>query len=159
MSRKWCLLLFVLVTHCMPRLRTATDAQVAATGVVLRVARVNAHTGGVVYFLNTSPTPYLLTRPYSCTVYLTLYDAQLQQVRPKQWVKRPCPPSGGPVLLAPGDSIGYTLPPPQAKHDEQELRQARSFEVLYYGHIWPQQKSKRAQRVVEYRLKLVGLVE
>jgi len=159
MFNKWWLLSVALLTHCTPRLRTATDAQAAATGVVLRVARINAHTDGVLYLLNTSTSPYLLTRPGLCTTYLTLYDAQLQQIKRNEWVKHPCPPSGGPVLLAPGDSIGYALPAPQAKHDEQELRKARSFEVLYYGHIWPQQKSKRAQRVVEYKLKLVGLVD
>jgi len=158
-SCKWWLLPVVLLTHCTPHLRTATDAQAAVTGVVLRVARVNAHTGGVLHLVNTGRSPYLVTRPAPCSAYLTLYNAQRQRIKPNEWVKRPCPPSGGPVLLAPGDSIGYALPVPQAKHDEQELRKARSFEVVYYGHIWPSHQSKRAQRVMEYQLKFVGIVE
>jgi hypothetical protein len=159
MSSKWWLLSFVLVTHCVPRIHPATEAQAAATGVVLRMAHFNVRTGGVLWLINASTTPYVLTRPYPCSVYIDLYDAQHQALKRNRWVKFPCPPSGGPALLAPGDSVRYDLPSPQHKHDEEELRKATSYEVVYFGHIRPQQGSKRAQRILEYRLKITGSVE
>ena len=102
----------------------------------------------------------MLTNLYPCSVYLTLYDAHHQVLQPNWKVKRLCNPAdAGPGRLAPGDSLRYALESPHGKYDEEELRKARSFDVLYQGHIWPQQEAKRAQRRLLYTLKIARTIE
>jgi len=155
-----CLFLLVLVTSCTPRLRYATEAESTATGIVMRIKHVNGQSGGEMSLHNTSPTPYFLTAPYHCSVYLSLYDAQHQRLTPNRKVKRYCNPAdAGPIPLVSGDSIRYSLESPRNDHDDQELLKARYFEVIYQGSITPQQDAKRVQRFIRYTFKTTGSIK
>jgi hypothetical protein len=155
-----CLFLLILATGCTPRLRYATEAEATATGIVMRIRHVNGQSGGEMSLHNTSPTPYFLTAPYHCSVYLFLYDAQHQILMPNRKVKRYCNPAdAGPISLVSGDSIHYSLESPRNNHDDQELLKARYFEVIYQGNITPQRDAKRAQRFSQYTFKTTGSIE
>ncbi|GAA4037543.1 hypothetical protein GCM10022409_23270 [Hymenobacter glaciei] len=156
---RW-LLVCALLPGCAPALRFATEAEAAATGVLVHTRHVNVRSGGELTVRNAGTRPYFLTRPYHCSVYLFLYDAQHQPLMPNRKVKRYCNPAeAGPAWLAPGDSIRYAIESPSGDHDEAELRKARFFEVVYQGSITTQRDAPRTQRFTWYTFKTTGTLD
>lgn len=156
---RW-LLACALLPGCAPQLRYATEAQAAATGVQVRTRLVTVRSGGELTVRNAGTRPYFLTRPYHCSVYLFLYDAQHRPLMPNRKVKRYCNAAeAGPAWLEPGDSIRYALESPRDNHDEDELRKARFFEVVYQGSITTQRDAPRAQRFTRYTFKTTGFID
>ncbi|MBF9239746.1 hypothetical protein I2I05_20300 [Hymenobacter sp. BT683] len=154
------MLAFALLSGCTPPLRLATQAEAAATGVQVPTQHATGQSGGELTVRNAGPRPCFLTRPYHCSVYLFLYDAQHRPLLPNRKVKRYCNPAeAGPVGLAPGDSIRNTLESPRDNHDEDELRNARFFEVVYQASITTQLHAPRSQRFTRYTFKVTGTVE
>jgi hypothetical protein len=76
-------------------------------------------------------------------------------------VKRFCDPAENvPRRLGPGDSIRYALGNPRLIYGEEELRKARSFEVIYQGIIAPQVwNARRTHRFLTYTLKTSGTID
>lgn len=150
----------ISLSSCAPGVRYATDAESAATGVVLRAQLVAGGAGGELTLHNTGTRPCFITNPYSCSVYVTLRDAQGQPLMPLRKVKRYCDRTENvPHRLGPGDSIRYTLGNLRLNHDEEELRKARSFEVIYQGIIAPQiWNARRTHRFLTYTLKTSGTI-
>jgi hypothetical protein len=150
----------VLLPGCVPTPRFATETEAAMTGVVLHAQHVTVSGGGLTVH-NVGTRPFFITNPYHCSVYLTLYDAQHQPLMPNRKEKRYCDPAEArPVWLGPGDSIRYALESPRKNHDEEELRKARFFEVVYQGIISPKAWDGRwPRRVQRYTLKTSGAVD
>lgn len=156
----WWVLASLLLLGCAPKPRFETETEAALTGVVLRAPHVTV-SGGELTVRNAGTHPLFVTNPYHCSVYLTLYDAQHRPLMPNRKEKRYCDPAEArPVLLSPGDSIRYALESPPKNHDEEELRKARFFEVVYQGIIasktW---EAHRPRRVHFYTLKTSGGVD
>jgi hypothetical protein len=145
-----------LLASCAPRVRYATEADAAASGVVLRAWHVNVRSGGELTLVNTGPRPCFVARPYGCCVFVRFYDEQHQQVKPAR--KRPCRPPGqaGPAPLGPGDSLRYALGPHLELYTAEALAQARYYEVGYEGTISPK---RRARRFPLFKLNTVGAIE
>ena len=157
MALRW-LFLLVLATSCTPRLRYTTDAEAAATGIVMRVSSVNLQSGGEICLHNSRSIPYFVTAPANhCSVFLQLYDAQRQRLMTNRAFKIIC--NHAPILLLSGDSIRYGLESPSNYHNDQELLKARYFEVIYQGNITPQRDAKRAQRFIRYTFRRSGSIE
>ena len=156
----WWGLASVLLPGCARGPRFAAETEAAMTGVVLRAPHVTVSGGGLTV-RNAGTRPFFLTNPCHCSVYLTLYDAQHRPLMPSRKEKRYCDPAEArPVLLSPGDSIRYTLDSPRKNHDEEELRKARFFEVVYQGIIAPKAwDAHRPRRVQLYTLKTSGAVD
>jgi hypothetical protein len=156
----WGVLASVLLAGCARGPRFATETEAAMTGLVLRAPHVTV-SGGALTVRNAGTRPCFLTNPYHCSVYLTLYDAQHRPLLPNRKEKRYCDPAkAGPILLAPGDSMRYTLESPRKNHDEEQLRKARFFAVVYQGLIAPKAwDTHRPRRVKLYTLKTSGAVD
>lgn len=156
--RYWLPVFCLLFCYCTPRLRYATEAESSATDVVLYIRNVQVESGGELILRNTGSQPVLLTRPYPCSVYLALYDAQQRRLQANRKVKRYCNPAeAAPLLLAPGDTLCYQLESPRKDYDAEELRTARAFEVTYQGSITTELRDKRRKRVVYYTLHKAGM--
>jgi hypothetical protein len=149
------------LSGCAPGVRYATEAESAATGIVLLARHVTGRPGGELTLRNAGTRPCFITNPYHCSVYLTLLNAQGQPLMPNRKVKRFCDPAENvPRLLPPGDSIRYALENPRWNHDEEELRKARFFEVVYQGIISPQTWNVRqGHRPTTYTLKTSGAID
>lgn len=156
----WWVLACVLLPGCALGPRYATETEAAMTGVVLRAPHVTVSGGGLLVS-NVGPRPCFITNPYHCSVYLTLYDAQHRPLMPNRKEKRYCDPAEARrVWLGPGDSIRYALESPRQNHDDEELREARFFEVVYQGIISPKVwQAHRPRRVQLYTLKTSGAVD
>lgn len=153
----------VLLASCASVPRYGTEAEAVATGVVLRARHVSV-SGGEVTVRNAGSRPCFVTNPYHCSVDLRLLDAQGQPLVPNRKVKRFCDPAEDvPRFLGPGDSIRYALENPRENHDAEELRKARSFEVLYQGLIspteWDARRPRHLSRYTIYTLKTTGALD
>ena len=153
----------VLLASCASVPCYATEAEAAGTGVVLRARHISVSGGGLTV-RNVGTRPCFVTNPYHCSVYLRLLDAQGQPLMPNRKVKRFCDPAEDvPRFLGPGDSIRYALENPRGNHDEEELRKARSFEVLYQGIIspkeWDARRPRHLSRYAIYTLKTNGALD
>jgi hypothetical protein len=122
---------------CAPGVRYATDAESAATGLVLRVRHLSRESGGEMTLVNAGPGPCFVSPPSPCTVVVLRYDAQHQRVHPNHTFGFRCGNlvPGQAQRLGPGDSIRYALNAPREDYNENDLRQARSFAVSYQGCV------------------------
>jgi hypothetical protein len=158
-----------LFSGCAPSVRFATDAESAATGLVLRVRRLSVESDGEMTLVNAGQGPCFVSPPSPCTVVVLRYDAQHQRLNLNHTFKRICSDlvPGLALRLAPGDSIRYALTAPRVDYNENNLRQARFFAVSYQGCVsaqaWDAQRvhrsSRYSRRFPRYTVKATGPIE